>query len=491
MKKWWLLLSLGVCLPAFADNQNKSCEFLAEGGVLSDNDFIDFSEGSVYVGSCEEDLFVYHQKDDFHHGFVDKYGNIVFQAQFPILSIKPFSDGVSIIKTYEGTGLVNSKAEWVLKPKYNDIYDFKNGYAIAVKYFDNELHSALIDNTGREVIALDKGMLLNLYLEKSSDKYIRVVVDKNNDNSILSAVQNKNGVFLIPMDIQTIDFDDIGIGKICQPIKNCIYINEKLDYITNWGYDDYNAKYGDSLNVGDGLIMVKKNNKYGYINTYGQEVIAPIYDSATRFSHGVAVVQLNGDYFLIDKNNQKISKNYTGIIQLQDSDFYIVKKENKYGVINHKEQQIVPIAYDNIGGNLFADELVEFSQNEQWGLMNLSGKIMVAPQYERTNYYKDGLIAVKKNGKWGFVDKDNRTVIDFEYDDPLIDEQEYYKLRDAYAVNYDKIAVVKNGKWGVIDTTGKVVADFIYDGFDYIVEQYVVVTKDGEQVWIEFELPTQ
>lgn len=136
-------------------------------------------------------------------------------------------------------------------------------------------------------------------------------------------------------------------------------------------------------------------------------------------------------------------------------------------------------------------KLVEFSQNEQWGLMNLSGKIMVAPQYERTNYYKDGLIAVKKNGKWGFVDKDNRTVIDFEYDDPLIDEQEYYKLRDAYAVNYDKIAVVKNGKWGVIDTTGKVVADFIYDGFDYIVEQYVVVTKDGEQVWIEFELPTQ
>ncbi len=490
MKKWLLLLSLSVCPSAFADNQNQSCEFLVEGGNPITDTHLGFADGVVSLEGCEEGLFVFSDTTtkSAQIGFVDKFGNMMIEPNPDIVFARPFKDGVSIVASQDTKyGLINPKGEWVLKPTYDGIYDFKNGVAIAINKKGDTFDQALIDTTGREVIAMQSASIYELDKELI-EQYM--VLGVGQDGEDYSALYHKDGAVLIAMDRQDISYDrQTGIITVCHWKNGCDYRDKHLNKLNQTAYD---ADIPSHITVsGDGLIMVKKNNKYGYINTYGQEVIAPTYDSATRFSHGVAVVQSGDDYFLINQNNQRISKNYTGIIQLQDSDFYIVKKENKYGVINHKEQQIVPIAYDNIGGNLFADELVEFSQNGQWGLMNLSGKIMITPQYERTNYYKDGLISVKKNGKWGFVDKDNRTVIDFEYDDPLIDEQEYYKLRDAYAVNYDKIAVVKNGKWGVIDTTGKVVADFIYDGFDYIVEQYVVVTKDGEQVWIEFELPTQ
>lgn len=484
MKQWLLCLSLGLSMSAMAmTDDSQQCEFLAEGGNPITDTHLGFADGVVSLEDCEEGLFVFSDTASRQRqvGFVDKFGNMMIKPNPDIVFARPFKDGVSIVVSQDTKyGLINPKGKWVLKPTYDGIYDFNNGVAIAVNKNGDDFDHALIDTTGREVIAMQSATIVE-FGEEPIERY--KVFGVGQDGKEHSALYHKDGTALIPMDGHSISYDgQTGIITVCHEQQGCRYMDKQLNKLNQSTYDADSPF--DVLASGDDFVMIKQKGQYGYLNTQGKEVIAPMYDDATRFSHGVAVVRSGDDYFVINQNNQKVSNHYTNITQLKDHDFYIVQQDGKYGVINHAGRQLVPMIYDNIGGHLFADELIEFSQNGQWGLMNLSGQVMIAPQYEQVNYYKDGLMAAVKNGKWGFVDKDNRTVIDFVYDDPLIDEQAFYEWMFAYVVTDGKIAVVKNGKWGVIDVTGEVVVDFVYDDIEYITELQVGAIKDGEEVVI-------
>lgn len=483
MKKWWLLLSLGVCLSAFADNQNKSCEFLVEGGNPITDTHLGFADGVVSLEGCEEGLFVFSDTTSPQRqvGFVDKFGNKVIEPSPDIAFARPFRDGVAIVGSPDGKfGLINSKGKWVLKPTYDSIFEFNHGVAIAMNKHGDDFDHALIDTMGREVIAMQSGSIYE-FGGTPIEKYIMIKYDKN--DNLYSALYNKDGTVLIPMDNHRIDYNEVSdLIKLCHQVNGCVFLDKKLNKLTEVTYDNDSPAYSA---VGDGLILVKKNDKFGFIeiSNPSREVIAPMYDFADRFSHGVAVVKSGKRYFLIDKHNQQVSSEYDLIFQFDDYDFYVVQQNDQFGVINHTGKLIQPLIFEQVD-NRFSKEMVNIRQHGLWGLMDSSGRIVIAPQYQVMHHYRDGLIAVKKNGKWGFVNERNETMIDFIYDDPLIDIKDVMNYLDYYVVKEGMIAVVKNGKWGVIDVTGKVVADFIYDEITYITELQVGAIKDGEEVVI-------
>lgn len=232
MKKWLLLLSLCMCLPAFANTENQQCEFLVEGGNKIDDIAIGFADGVVFLDGCEEGLFVFSDTTEKQNkiGFVDKFGNTIIEPNPEIFFARPFHQSISIVASRDKKfGLINTKGEWVLEPTYDGIYDFRKGMAIAININNHKFSHALIDTTGRELIPMQAGTIREFSNQDSLGRYIHEIYHGDN---LYMALYNKDGTIIIPSDHQTIDIDDNGIIQICHHQKGCIYTDIELKPIT-------------------------------------------------------------------------------------------------------------------------------------------------------------------------------------------------------------------------------------------------------------------
>ncbi len=223
MKQWLLCVSLGLSMSVMAmTDDSQQCEFLVEGGNPITDTHLGFADGVVLLEGCEEGLFVFSDTASPQRqvGFVDKFGNKVIEPNPDIAFARPFKDGVSIVTSQDTKyGLINSKGEWILKPTYDGIYDFKNGVAIAINKKGDTFDHALIDTTGREVIAMQSVSIYE-FGETPIEKYIMIKYDEN--DNLYSALYNKDGTVLIAMDRQTISYDEqTGEITVCHWQQDC------------------------------------------------------------------------------------------------------------------------------------------------------------------------------------------------------------------------------------------------------------------------------
>lgn len=173
-------------------------------------------------------------------------------------------------------------------------------------------------------------------------------------------------------------------------------------------------------------------------------------------------------------------------------DFIIVKKDNKKGVVNTKNDVIKPltdIKYEDIQEltNNFAIVTMETSQSSSgllYGFIDKMGKEITKIEYDKVHNFSEGLAKVSKNKKWGFIDATGKEIIPLQYDNALsfhnglasIQQNGQYgfinktgeiiipmQFEDSLSFTSDWVAVKKNGKWGFIDKTGKTMLDFAYD----------------------------
>lgn len=220
--------------------------------------------------------------------------------------------------------------------------------------------------------------------------------------------------------------------EVLRPIYDEIMISENgFITISNSGLYGYANKNGKTVVdrkyryasqfKGDHAIIAKENNGqilYGILNKEGKEVIAPKYNGIFFFDGEYATVLRikNGDYYcgMVDKQGNLVIDTIYEAIMNRSENFYLVKKDGKYGFLNQ------------------------------------SAKEFISPKYEEAKSFRGGFAAVKQGGKWGYIDKTGKKVIDFIYDDAGDFDEEF-------------AIVGKNGKFGLMNRAGKTAVDFIYE----------------------------
>lgn len=178
----------------------------------------------------------------------------------------------------------------------------------------------------------------------------------------------------------------------------------------NYGYPEHNI-------INKQYLKVYKNGKCGLINENGDSLIAFKFDDI-RLIHDTMYVGINyrteankNQYFwhrvenciVYDKQFSQLTelKNYEQI-EYNGIKRFIVKKDNKVGVLNHKGEVIVPLEYDHLtpqNGDYYV------FKNDKSGMINLEGKIVIPIEFERNMYFygqaiyvvQDGLIGVYSN----------------------------------------------------------------------------------------------
>ena len=174
----------------------------------------------------------------------------------------------------------------------------------------------------------------------------------------------------------------------------------------------------------------------------------------------IAIIIALGAYFVIQKNNEE-KRNYE-IAQITDYKYYVIKEEDKYGVIDSEGNKIIETQYDNVKipnpeqavfvcyegeetkvlnenseeiltqykgleplrlKNILSDLMYEktvlkYSENGKYGILDFTGKKLTKAIYDEidTLQSKEGELLVKIENKYGVININGATLVKTEYD---------------------------------------------------------------------------
>jgi len=349
-------------------------------------------------------------------------------------------------------GIVTTDAEVLVRPEYEKIYPFRNGYARAYKE------------------------------ERVDGEYKTVYHFIKPDGEV---VKMKAGW----------EFGDISEDGTFR------YRNAS-NYDSKWGYQKgsqitISGQYDFAWDFSEGLAIVRKDKKCFVIDASGKvqgEITKDFRfeDGYGLFQNGKAILKSNEGFFLIAATGKAI----TETLRLTNLKFVSedrVLANHNYGI---------PILMDLEFNKLTDDSLrrvYEFNEgvakfavgNEKsyiskylYGLINLNGSIVEPPihydidpfengkavvydmyfnktvinplikKYNGDDLISEGLIVVSQNGKYGFIDENENFKIDLLYD-------------DAWNFNNGRAQVEVDGKIGFIDTSGRLVVPTKFDAFTF------------------------
>jgi tetratricopeptide (TPR) repeat protein len=197
------------------------------------------------------------------------------------------------------------------------------------------------------------------------------------------------------------------------------------------------------------LIPVSSGNKYGYINTKGEYIIAPQFDGADMFSDGLALVRsADGKYGYISENGKYvIQAKFKRASPFVDGLAFAITDDEEIICINKKGKKQCKLQQEVYEVHGFSEGLAHFrNTDDNYGYIDKTGKVVIAPQYDAARPFRNGLAAVSVRGEkgWGFVNQTGETVI----------KPQFAFVRDF---SENKAAVCKEGDKlvGFIDKNGK------------------------------------
>ena len=175
-----------------------------------------------------------------------------------------------------------------------------------------------------------------------------------------------------------------------------------------------------------------------------------------------------GSCYLTDEEGNRITqKTYSSIKEFKPNRL-IVKRDKKYGIIDLKENVIVPIKYQKFiteGNGIFITKL-----NGYWGIVDCENNILVKNDCEKIKSLHDTIL-LKQYGKYGLTDLDGKILYDIKYD----------KIKKL-----GEYILVKEGKkYFVLDSDGERINDFSYKKIKLERNTLLGFTDDKE--WIKIK----
>lgn len=377
-----------------------------------------------------------------------------------------FVNGVAGVKRNGKWGLIDSLSNDLIVPaKYDSIGDFSNGY-VAVKLGGKW---GFVDVTGKEITPIkyerttpfNEG-IASVQLDKkwgAIDKSGRELIPNLYDEMGLFS----QGLAMVALDGKYGYVD--GTGKRTVPLKYN-YLHESVNRLVP-------ANLGGT--IVDGMI---EGGKWGFVDRFtGAELTPFIYDQVgahVRFdvfnvmqqsktglmdNRGKLLTPIKYDRLSEFSPNGLAKVNIGGSIQ-DDGDFGYAYSGGKWGFINLKGEEIIPVIYDAVSDfesydEVYSHTIVNMTDTinyvEKYGVYDEHGKLIIPVKYYKITASDNGFMVAyegKDDGdynltdaKYGVIDSLGRERVP-----PIYDEM--FGIKEGFCVGV-------GGKYGVINADGK------------------------------------
>lgn len=212
-------------------------------------------------------------------------------------------------------------------------------------------------------------------------------------------------------------------------------------YVDNSGNVTLLEEYSYVGSFSEGLAAIERDGLKGYIDKNFNVVVEPKFQYAGKFADGFAPVRdLNGSYYYIDKTG-RMAINFDG--GEFSEGFAFIKVEDKYGFVDTNGKMVIALQFDK--AEFFYEGLAAVMIKDKWGFIDKSGQIVIQPQFDEVDrFFPDGLAPVTIGEKSGFINKKGELIVDL-----LFDNTDWF---------YGGLGGIKvKDKWGYVDSSGKIV----------------------------------
>jgi hypothetical protein len=321
-------------------------------------------------------------------------------------------------------GLFNSSGKQILPCWYKTIYSVNQ--AIVRSNFNESIRTNefwIIDGDGKQVGGLSS-------LDEPFTKYHDVAIMKKN----------------------TSGSDKYGI------------INDSLKVIVPFEYKELNIAGKDNQFI----IAKTDDNKYVVFNREGVIIGEKDYDYAAALNYTVKVRKQN-KYGLIDVDKVIFPCEYNDISWFgkdQKLGLFIVKKDNKKGIMNIAQKLIIPCDYDDISETSI-DKYFLVKKGESISIIDTLGSTIIPSGYKTIEDAKNGLFVVGDGKTVAIYDNTGKMVLPFG------------KVSSIKQFNNNMAKAISNGLWGYINSKGEIAIPFKYtQAWDFDASGKATVIED-------------
>ncbi|GAA4892522.1 hypothetical protein GCM10023311_16270 [Flaviramulus aquimarinus] len=202
-------------------------------------------------------------------------------------------------------------------------------------------------------------------------------------------------------------------------------INGKYSYINKYGEVVLPPIYDDNSSQGfnEGVAAVILNKEFLIVNEKGdilKNLGKNLFGSPGVCYNGLIAVSANTGGVFINKKGVIVLKSFL----LAPGDFTgalapvqkVIEDRIKTGYIDENGRLVVPYQYDD--GDNFYNNIAIVEKNDKYGIINIKGEELVAPKYDEIgipDFEKYNLLTVEVNGKFGWIDKYGKLIIPIKY----------------------------------------------------------------------------
>ncbi len=210
------------------------------------------------------------------------------------------------------------------------------------------------------------------------------------------------------------------------------------------------------------------------------------------------IIKQDNQYGVMDKKgNTIISPEYSEIkMPNPEKAVFVCYQEEEIKVLNERKEQILteynkaqPIRLRNISSDLMYEKSVlKYEKDGKWGIINFEGKEITKPIYDEIDSlpYKEGELLVKQNEKYGIINIKGKQLIKMEYDEVKVDE--YYTDENRYQyAGYIVLRKTQEGyRYGYLNHRGEEVLKTDYNEISRVTEihddanSYLICAKNGQ-----------
>jgi hypothetical protein len=351
--------------------------------------------GLVLLTGC------YSPSDDGHriYGYVDSHGRLAIEPAF--LDARSFSEGLAAVQVAGGWGYIDRDGRWVIPPRYSAAAPFAEGRA-AVS--DERRLWGYVDTTGRVVVPprfkrasrFIDGRAYGLLPDGQVES-----IDRDGRTAASTVAKEHAALGDVSMESDgdwsssgadpdvTLDRRRADRALVEAAIaSNRLPVSVKVDGDTGVGYDDLAGRrvieptFKEGGPFIEGLARVRSAEGYGFIRPDGSVAVPPQFDSALlRFSEDRTLVVSDGRAWLIDTSGRRVA-------DLGPWEWPEMAGEEGFDDLERY------VGLDDF----FADGLIPWQRDGQWGYVDRDGRWAVEPHFDTAQPFHGGLASVTQGG---------------------------------------------------------------------------------------------
>jgi DNA-binding transcriptional regulator/RsmH inhibitor MraZ len=144
--------------------------------------------------------------------------------------------------------------------------------------------------------------------------------------------------------------------------------------------------------------------------------------------------------------------------------YAIVKQKGRFGIIDKVGKVVVPAIYSDLGS---VSKLVAFTKGKLWGFIDLAGKEVIKPEFDRAESFVNGQAIAEKLTLAGVIDEKGKIIVPFSF-------VSINRLGENFYL------VSSGSKFGLFDNKGKMIVPMEYQQIRMLDNDFLILTTSTE-----------